>query len=76
MMFLLIIVICGGMGVDVVMLRTKITCLTMKVCAIKAHGFGENRKSGLQDLDVLTGGQLITEDLGHNLEKVLFVSAN
>ncbi|KAK2416341.1 chaperonin CPN60-2, mitochondrial [Trifolium repens] len=25
------------------------------VCAIKAHGFGENRKSGLQDLDVLTG---------------------
>ncbi|WJX23007.1 hypothetical protein P8452_12257 [Trifolium repens] len=46
------------------------------VCAIKAHGFGENRKSGLQDLDVLTGGQLITEDLGHNLEKVLFVSAN
>ncbi|CAJ2629282.1 chaperonin CPN60-2, mitochondrial-like [Trifolium pratense] len=42
----------------------------MKVCAIKAPGFGENRKSGLQDLAVLTGGQLITEDLGHNLEKV------
>ncbi|GAU16912.1 hypothetical protein TSUD_36700 [Trifolium subterraneum] len=42
----------------------------IKVCAIKAPGFGENRKSGLQDLAVLTGGQLITEDLGHNLEKV------
>ncbi|XP_050919692.1 chaperonin CPN60-2, mitochondrial [Lathyrus oleraceus] len=29
----------------------------IKVCAIKAPGFGENRKSGLQDLAVLTGGQ-------------------
>ncbi|AES61894.1 putative chaperonin Cpn60/TCP-1 family, groEL-like apical domain, groEL-like equatorial [Medicago truncatula] len=42
----------------------------IKVCAIKAPGFGENRKSGLQDLAVLTGGQLITEELGMNLEKV------
>ncbi|CAJ2639539.1 unnamed protein product [Trifolium pratense] len=42
----------------------------IKVCAIKAPGFGENRKSGLQDLAVLTGGQLITEDLGHKIEKV------
>ncbi|KAK2403750.1 chaperonin CPN60-2, mitochondrial [Trifolium repens] len=42
----------------------------IKVCAIKAPGFGENRKSGLQDLAVLTGGQLITEELGLNLEKV------
>ncbi|KAK2361128.1 chaperonin CPN60-2, mitochondrial [Trifolium repens] len=58
--------------------RTSMSLLSNQsmVCAIKAHGFGENRKSGLQDLDVLTGGQLITEDLGHNLEKVLFVSAN
>lgn len=30
----------------------------IKVCAIKAPGFGENRKSGLQDLAVLTGGQV------------------
>lgn len=30
----------------------------LQVCAIKAPGFGENRKSGLQDLAVLTGGQV------------------
>ncbi|PKA65419.1 Chaperonin CPN60-2, mitochondrial [Apostasia shenzhenica] len=42
----------------------------IKVCAIKAPGFGENRKSGLQDLAVLTGGELITEELGLNLEKI------
>lgn len=42
----------------------------IKVCAIKAPGFGENRKAGLQDLAVLTGGEVITEELGMNLEKV------
>ncbi|KAG6428221.1 hypothetical protein SASPL_112472 [Salvia splendens] len=42
----------------------------IKVCAIKAPGFGENRKSGLQDLAVLTGGQVITEELGMNLDDV------
>ncbi|MED6221746.1 hypothetical protein PIB30_057716 [Stylosanthes scabra] len=42
----------------------------IKVCAIKAPGFGENRKAGLHDLAVLTGGELITEELGMNLEKV------
>ncbi|WCJ24180.1 Chaperonin GroEL [Euphorbia peplus] len=42
----------------------------IKVCAIKAPGFGENRKSGLQDLAVLTGGEVITDELGLNLEKV------
>ncbi|KAF9686204.1 hypothetical protein SADUNF_Sadunf03G0134300 [Salix dunnii] len=42
----------------------------IKVCAIKAPGFGENRKSTLQDLAVLTGGEVITEELGLNLEKV------
>ncbi|KAF8388334.1 hypothetical protein HHK36_027000 [Tetracentron sinense] len=42
----------------------------IKVCAIKAPGFGENRKSSMQDLATLTGGTLITEELGHNLEKV------
>ncbi|OWM80223.1 hypothetical protein CDL15_Pgr012354 [Punica granatum] len=44
----------------------------IKVCAVKAPGFGENRKSGLHDLAVLTGGQVIAEDLGMNLEKVDF----
>jgi len=42
----------------------------VKVCAIKAPGFGENRKANLQDLAVVTGGQLISEDLGLKLEKV------
>ncbi|XP_041014137.1 chaperonin CPN60-2, mitochondrial-like [Juglans microcarpa x Juglans regia] len=42
----------------------------IKVCAIKAPGFGENRKANLQDLAILTGGELITEELGLNLEKV------
>lgn len=41
----------------------------LKVCAIKAPGFGENRKANLQDLATLTGGQLISEDLGLKLEK-------
>ncbi|KAM3231143.1 hypothetical protein ACQJBY_061355 [Aegilops geniculata] len=40
----------------------------MQVCAIKAPGFGENRKSNLQDLAILTGGEVITEELGMNLE--------
>ncbi|CAN0897779.1 Chaperonin CPN60-2, mitochondrial [Linum grandiflorum] len=42
----------------------------LKVCAIKAPGFGENRKSNMQDLAILTGGQVITEELGMNLENV------
>lgn len=42
----------------------------LKICAIKAPGFGENRKSCLQDLATLTGGQLVSEDLGLKLEKV------
>ncbi|KAK9053532.1 hypothetical protein SSX86_024606 [Deinandra increscens subsp. villosa] len=42
----------------------------IKVCAIKAPGFGENRKSNLQDLATLTGGEVITDELGMNLEKL------
>ncbi|XP_051133089.1 chaperonin CPN60-2, mitochondrial [Andrographis paniculata] len=42
----------------------------IKVCAVKAPGFGENRKAGLHDLAVLTGGQVITEELGMNLDDV------
>ncbi|KAG5252270.1 Chaperonin CPN60-2 family protein [Salix suchowensis] len=44
----------------------------IKVCAIKAPGFGENRKANLQDLSILTGGQVITEELGLNLDNVGF----
>ncbi|KAG1367536.1 hypothetical protein COCNU_14G000040 [Cocos nucifera] len=42
----------------------------VKVCAIKAPGFGENRRANLEDLAILTGGEVITEDHGLNLEKV------
>ena len=42
----------------------------LKVCAVKAPGFGDRRKAMLSDLAVLTGGQVITEDLGIKLEGV------
>ena len=43
---------------------------TLNVCAVKAPGFGDRRKAMLEDIAVLTGGQLIAEDLGLKLEKV------
>ena len=43
---------------------------TIKVCAVKAPAFGDRRKAILEDLAVLTGGQVITEDLGIKLESV------
>jgi chaperonin GroEL len=43
---------------------------TLNVCAVKAPGFGDRRKAMLQDLAILTGGQVITEDLGIKLENV------
>ncbi|CAH2052795.1 unnamed protein product, partial [Thlaspi arvense] len=39
---------------------------TIKVCAIKAHGFGEHKKEILHDLAALTGGEFITNELGIN----------
>src|SRR6185437_14178901 len=42
----------------------------LKVAAVKAPGFGDRRKSMLEDLAVLTGGQVISEDLGIKLENV------
>ena len=42
----------------------------LKVAAVKAPGFGDRRKSMLEDLAVLTGGQVISEDLGIKLESV------
>jgi chaperonin GroEL len=41
-----------------------------KVCAVKAPGFGDRRKAMLQDLAILTGGQVISEEVGLSLEKV------
>jgi chaperonin GroEL len=43
---------------------------TLSVCAVKAPGFGERRKAILEDIGILTGGKLITEDLGIKLENV------
>ncbi|GBE05375.1 60 kDa chaperonin [bacterium BMS3Abin10] len=43
---------------------------TLNVCAVKAPGFGERRKSMLEDIAVLTGGKMITEDLGIKLESI------
>ena len=43
---------------------------TIKVCAVKAPAFGDRRKAILEDLAVLTGGRVITEDLGIKLENV------
>jgi chaperonin GroEL len=42
----------------------------LKVAAVKAPGFGDRRKAMLEDIAILTGGQLISEDLGIKLDKV------
>lgn len=43
---------------------------TLQVCAVKAPGFGERRKAMLEDIAILTGGTMISEDLGIKLENV------
>jgi chaperonin GroEL len=43
---------------------------TIKVCAVKAPAFGDRRKAILEDIAALTGGRLITEDIGIKLENV------
>ena len=42
----------------------------LKVCAVKAPGFGDRRKAMLQDIATLTGGQVISEELGMKIENV------
>lgn len=42
----------------------------LKVCAVKAPGFGDRRKAILQDIAAVTGGQVVSEELGENLENV------
>ena len=44
---------------------------TLKVCAVKAPGFGDRRKAMLQDIAVLTGGQVISEEVGFKLENAV-----
>ncbi len=43
---------------------------TLNVCAVKAPGFGDRRKAMLEDIAVLTGGRVISEDIGIKLENV------
>ncbi|KAK6148724.1 hypothetical protein DH2020_016249 [Rehmannia glutinosa] len=42
----------------------------LKVCAVKAPGFGDNRRANLEDLAILTGGEVISEEHGTSLSKV------
>src|SRR5690606_29592040 len=44
---------------------------TLRVCAVKAPGFGDRRKAMLQDISILTGGQVISEELGLKLENAV-----
>jgi chaperonin GroEL len=44
---------------------------TLKVCAVKAPGFGDRRKAMLQDIAVLTGGQVISEEVGFKLDNTV-----
>ncbi len=43
---------------------------TLKVCAVKAPGFGDRRKAMLQDIAILTGGQVVSPDMGITLDKI------
>ncbi len=43
---------------------------TLNVAAVKAPGFGDRRKAMLEDIAILTGGNMISEDLGLKLEKI------
>ena len=42
----------------------------LKICAVKAPGFGDRRKAMLEDIAILTGGTVITEDMGRKLDSV------
>jgi chaperonin GroEL len=44
---------------------------TLKICAVKAPGFGDRRKAMLEDIAILTGGKVISEELGFKLENAV-----
>lgn len=46
-----------------------VSCAMLQVVAVKAPGFGERKTSYLEDIAILTGGQLVKDELGINLEK-------
>ncbi|MBR6331771.1 MAG: chaperonin GroEL, partial [Dehalococcoidales bacterium] len=43
---------------------------TLNICAVKAPGFGDRRKAMLEDIAILTGGKLISEDIGRKLDSI------
>jgi chaperonin GroEL len=55
---------------DLATLIVNELCGALKSCAIRAPGFDDRRKAMLQDIAILTGGQLICEELGIKLEHV------
>ena len=46
---------------------------SMKIVAVKAPGFGDNRKATMQDIAILTGGQFISEEVRLNWNKQLLI---
>lgn len=42
----------------------------LRCCAVKAPGFGQGRKNNLEDIAAITGGEVISKELGHNIEKI------
>src|SRR5438876_2904735 len=43
---------------------------TLQVCSVKAPGFGDRRKAMMEDIAILTGGKVVSEDIGIKLENV------
>lgn len=64
-----LVIICEDLeGEALATLLVNVLRGTLKVCAVKAPGFGDKRKEMLQDIAILTGGQVISEELGLKLE--------
>jgi len=47
--------------------KLRVNC---KIVAVKAPGFGDNRKNTVQDLAIACGAEVISEDLGHSLDEI------
>lgn len=66
----LVIISADGMESEVLTTLVLNKLQGLKVCAVKAPGFGDNRIAQLQDIAVLTGAEIISQDLGMKLEEV------
>lgn len=66
-----LVMICDDVeGVALQILAVNASNQVLKVCPVKAPGFGNHRKNMLEDLAILTGAKVISEDLGRSLESV------